>query len=134
MPTIRYEAGVEAMTFRGTADGFEIVVDRGEIGKPRSVDLLLLGLGSCTISTVNHYVQRKALPVEQVAVEVSADLNEKLNQYENIRVRLILGEAFDETDRRTLGNVAKTCRIHKTLTSNPQIDIAVESATAATAV
>ena len=128
MPKIRYQAGSQEATFRGTADGFEVIVDRGEIGKPRSVDLLLLGLGSCTISTVNHYVRRKNLPIEQVAVEVSADLNESLNCYENIRVALILGDAFTDTDRKTLANVARTCRIHKTLASNPQIEVAVEAA------
>ncbi len=129
MATIRYEAGSMESTFRGTADGFEVVVDRGEAGKPRSVDLLLLGLGSCTISTVNHYVRRKNLPIDQVAVEVSAVLNEKENCYENFRVTLELGEAFSETYRKTLANVAKTCRIHKTIISNPRIDIAVRSQT-----
>jgi uncharacterized OsmC-like protein len=128
MATIRFEAGARDATFRGTADGFQVIVDRGEIGKPRSVDLLLLGLGSCTISTINHYVSRKNLPIAQVAVEVSADLDEKNNCYENIRVTLQLGPAFSQTDRKTLANVAKTCRIHKTITSNPTIDIAVVDA------
>lgn len=132
MPKIRYQAGSQEATFRGTADGFEVIIDRGEIGKPRSVDLLLLGLGSCTISTVNHYVRRKNLPIEQVAVEVSADLNETLNCYENIRVALVLGDAFADTDRKTLANVARTCRIHKTLVSNPQIEVAVEAASPVT--
>jgi len=130
MATIRFEAGERDSTFRGTADGFQVVVDRGEIGKPRSIDLLLLGLGSCTISTINHYVSRKNLPIAQVAIEISADLDEKNNCYENIRVTLQLGPAFSQTDRRTLANVAKTCRIHKTIASNPGIDIAVVDAAA----
>ena len=126
MANIRFEAGPADSQFRGNADGFQVVVDRGEIGKPRSVDLLLLGLGSCTISTVNHYVRRKGLPIEEVAVEVSADLDEKRNCYENIRVELQLGESFSADDRKTLANVARTCRIHKTLVSTS--DIAVEIA------
>ena len=134
MAKIRFEAGEADSTFRGTADGFQVIVDRGEVGKPRSVDLLLLGLGSCTISTVNHYVRRKDLPIEQVAVEVSADLDEQQNCYENIRVTLLLGDAFSAADRKTLANVAKTCRIHKTLVSNPEITVTVaEKAGAETA-
>ncbi|MEK9661606.1 MAG: OsmC family protein, partial [Alphaproteobacteria bacterium] len=94
MATIRFEAGPGDSQFRGSADGFQVTVDRGEIGKPRSVDLLLLGLGSCTISTVNHYVRRKGLPIGEVAVEVSADLDDKRNCYENLRVELQLGDTF----------------------------------------
>jgi putative redox protein len=133
MPRIRFEAGSAESTFRGSADGFQVIVDRGEVGKPRSVDLLLLGLGSCTISTVNHYVRRKGLPIEQVAVVVAADLDEARNCYENIRVALLLGDAFSATDRKTLANVARTCRIHKTLVSQPEIAIEVGELTAADA-
>lgn len=134
MPKIRFEAGTAESTFRGAADGFQVVVDRGEIGKPRSVDLLLLSLGSCTISTVSHYVRRKGLPIGQIVVEVAADLNDARNCYENIRVTLLLGDAFSLSDRKTLANVAKTCRIHKTLVSGPEIALTVGelSAVAAT--
>jgi uncharacterized OsmC-like protein len=125
MATVRYQAGSAASTFRGTADGFEVVVDRGENGKPRSVDLLLLGHGSCTMSTLDHYVRRKGLPIEQVGVEVSADLNEKLNLYENLRVVLALGDAFSPTDRAAVVQVARTCRIHKTFASSPRIDVSI---------
>lgn len=125
MATIRFEAGPGASQFRGSADGFQITVDRGEIGKPRSVDLLLLGLGSCTISTISHYVRRKGLPIEDVAVEVTADLDESHNCYENLCVELQLGDAFTPEDCKTLVNVAKTCRIHKTLVSNPDIKVTI---------
>lgn len=131
MATIRFEAGERDATFRGIADGYEVIIDRGEVSKPRSVDFLLLGLGACTISTVNHYVRRKNLPVDQVAVEVSADLNEGQTCYENLRVKLILGDAFSQADRTAVANAAKTCRIHKTLVSAPQIavDVVEESLT-----
>lgn len=127
MAKVVVKGGDEPRQFVGDADGYEVIVDRGDIGKPRSIELFLMGLGTCTISTVDHFLRRKELPTEDLAVEVSSELDEVSNTYGDIRVTLHLSDAIPDDMQRIVRSVAKTCRIHKTIASAPEIEIAVGS-------
>lgn len=111
------------------ADGFEVSINQGESRSPRSIELVLLGLGACTVATVRHYMQRKGMPVSELGVEVASELDEKTNSYGDFKITLSVGDDFTESERQVLLQIAKTCRIHKTMISNLEIDIAL-SATA----
>ncbi|MFT5181155.1 MAG: putative OsmC-like protein [Alphaproteobacteria bacterium] len=126
MATVTLRGGDEPRQFIGDADGYQVVVDRGDIGKPRSIELFLLGLGTCTISTVDHFLRRKELPTDDLMVEVSSELDEVANAYGDIRIILHLSDAIPEDMQRIVRNVAKSCRIHKTITSAPEIEISAE--------
>jgi uncharacterized OsmC-like protein len=125
MATITFRAADEPQKFVGSADGYEVVVDRGEIGKPRSVELFLLGLGSCTISTINHYLKRKDLPTEGLSVEVSSDLIESENRYGDIRIKVSLHDSIPENVCKVVQGVARSCRVHRTIMAQPEIEITV---------
>lgn len=107
----------------GRAGEFSILLDSAEIDSPRSIELVMLGLGACTEATVRHYMQRKGLPTDQLGVEVSSTLNETTNAYEGFRVLLSLSDELTAAQRATILAVAKTCRIHKTLVAAPQVEI-----------
>ena len=109
----------------GRAGDFEVAIDRGEVSAPRSIELVMLGLGACTVATVQHYMNRKGMPVAGLGVEVSAELNKATNSYGDFRISLSLGDNFTESERQVLLGIARTCRIHKTLTSDLDIDIAL---------
>jgi len=125
MATVTVRGGDEPRQFLGDADGYQVVVDRGENGKPRSIELFLMGLGTCTISTVDHFLRRKELPTEDLAVEVSSELDEISNTYGDIRVTLHLSDKISKDMQRVVHDVAKTCRIHKTIKSAPEIEIEI---------
>ena len=111
--------------YSGEAGDFRITIDRAGKREPRSIDLVLLGLGTCTISTVAHYLERKGLSSRTLAVELSADFDEKQGCYRDFTVQLKIDDALPAELHKTLAAVAKTCRIHKTLASAPQVSVKV---------
>lgn len=106
-----------------SADDFQIMIERGEKRAPRSVDLLLFGLGACTISTVAHYMGRKGLPLDNLAVELSADLDEKENFYRDMTIKLQIDDRIPPEARTIILSIAKNCRIHRTLERGPHISL-----------
>ena len=127
MAKVTVRGGSEPRQFVGDADGYVVIIDRGEVGKPRSIDLFLMSLGTCTISTVDHFLRRKDLPTDGLAVEVSSELDKVSNTYGDIRLKLHLSDAIAEDMRRIVHGVAKSCRIHKTIAANPQIEIDIDT-------
>jgi uncharacterized OsmC-like protein len=116
--------------YSGAAGEFRINIDRTGNNVPRSIDLVLLGLGTCTISTVAHYMQRKGLTEDNLAVELSADLDEKGNLYKNLTVTLRVDDQIPQEIRKVILSVAKNCRIHRTLESSPHVTIELAEPTA----
>ena len=114
--------------FEGSAGDFEVAIDRGENSSPRSIELVMLGLGACTISTVQHYLHRKGMPVDGLAVEVTSELDSATNTYGDFKIELALDERFSQEQRDVILGIAKSCRIHKTLTSKQEIQIAATTA------
>ena len=117
--------------YTGTAGEFTINIQRAGNNVPRSIDLVLLGLGTCTISTVSHYMTRKGLPVDNLAVELSAEYDEKEGHYRDFAISLQVDESIPETMRKIIGSIAKTCRIHKTLDARPHVAIEITPAAGA---
>lgn len=116
--------------YSGVAGEFRINIDRSGNNSPRSIELVLLGLGACTISTVAHYMGRKGLSQENLAVELSADFDEKGSLYRNLAVILRVDDQIPQEIRKVLVGVAKTCRIHRTLASSPHVAIELAEPTA----
>ncbi len=109
--------------YEGEAGEFRISIDRTQNRSPRSIDLVLLGLGACTIGTIGHYLNRKGFPADSVDVELAAEFDEKEGLYRNFKVVLKVDERIPPDIRKVLAGIAKSCRVHKTLQSTPQIAI-----------
>lgn len=109
----------------GRAGDFEVAIDRGEVSAPRSVELVMLGLGACTVATVQHYMMRKGMPVTGLGVKITGELDPATNSYGDFKISLSVGDGFSEAERQVLLGIAKSCRIHKTLTTPHDIDIAL---------
>ncbi|MBI3434240.1 MAG: OsmC family protein [Proteobacteria bacterium] len=112
----------------GTAEDFHVSIERGERHAPRSIELVLLGLGSCTLGTIQHYLRRKNLPVDGLSVEVASELDEKENRYGPIKVVLGFSDAISDEQRVVLLGIARTCRIHRTFENMQKVAIELKEA------
>jgi uncharacterized OsmC-like protein/fermentation-respiration switch protein FrsA (DUF1100 family) len=97
---------------------------------PGPYDLLLAALGACTAMTVRLYAERKALPLDQIAVRLShgrihaADCEScetKEGLIDRIERTITLRGKLDQSQRQRLLEIADKCPVHRTLTS--EVDI-----------
>jgi uncharacterized OsmC-like protein/pimeloyl-ACP methyl ester carboxylesterase len=97
---------------------------------PGPYDLVLAGLGACTAMTLRLYAERKALPLDQVTVELShgkihaqdcADCETKEGMIDRIERAITLSGKLDAAQRQRLMEIADKCPVHRTLES--EVDI-----------
>jgi uncharacterized OsmC-like protein len=103
----------------------DLTIDRTEGEGPASVEFLLLSLGTCTYATVSHYMERKNLSIDPLAIKLSGERAES-GLYEKLQVKIVLNDQVPEDQKSTILNVAKTCRIHKSLHSSPEISVGIQ--------
>ena len=110
------------------ARGSRLVVDKlyadGREGMGfRPTELILSGIGACTMGTLLNFCENMKIPVEKFSVSVEGVRGTKPERIAEIRLRIEMTGDISEERRETLLRVAKGCRVHYTLTHAPEIHI-----------
>ena len=137
-------AAVTDVVVRGKATGFpqEVVVGPhrlvadeplsygGTETGPTPYDYLLTALGSCTSMTIGWYARKKNWPLDEVTVSLrhdkihASDCEEcetKAGKIDRIEMEIHLTGALSEEQHEKLIAVAAMCPVHRTLTSEINI-------------
>jgi uncharacterized OsmC-like protein/alpha/beta superfamily hydrolase len=102
---------------------------------PSPYDLLSAALGACTSMTLRMYAERRQLPVERIAVEVTHakvhadDCAEcvrtegatRIGMVDRFQRRLVLQGDLTDEQRAKLAEIADKCPVHKTLEASSVI-------------
>lgn len=119
---------IEAGPHRLVAD--EPVAAGGADAGPDPYGLLLASLGACTSMTLLLYARRKGWPLEGVEVELDharvhaddcAGCEDPGRFVDQVTRRIRMTGPLDATQIRRLGEIARKCPVHKTLSSGMRI-------------
>jgi len=124
-----FENDGKSQCYTGEAASGNLRLDRDRDTAPSSIEYLLFALGSCVIGTLRNYLVNKNIETRGLRVELTSAWDETSGTYRDIRVTIDCGQEPTDKMRRIFHNVAKSCRIHKTLANKPNIEIAVADAT-----
>ena len=118
-------------TGRHTLAGDEPAAVGGTDQGPSPYEFLLAALGACTAATLRMYADRKGWPLEEVEVRVThekihaadcADCETRDGRVDRIARHLTLAGPLDDAQRARLLEIANSCPVHRTLTSETRID------------
>ena len=127
----RYQQSIATGRHRLIAD--EPVDVGGLDSGPSPYDLLLAALGACTAMTLRMYADRKSIALEHVSVQLrhakihAADCQTcetSKGQVDRIERLITLDGDLDDATRARLLDIADKCPVHRTLTS--EVDIQTE--------
>ncbi|MHB1206163.1 MAG: OsmC family protein [Rhodospirillaceae bacterium] len=106
----------------------------GDDTAPAPHELLLAGLGACTVMTLKLYAARKQWPLEHVAVRLTRrkikasdcpDCRTTEGEVEEMTREITLTGPLDADIRAKLLDIADKCPVHKTLTGEIKIRTAL---------
>lgn len=109
------------------------VADGGEDTAPTPTELFVAGLVSCVAFYARRYLARHDLPTDGLRVTGDYDLVARPARVAGVRIDITLPAGVPEDRRDALIAVASHCTVHNSLTSPPDVTIALADATASAA-
>jgi putative redox protein len=104
-----------------------IIDDTAEAGGPgdgfRPSELLLGALGSCMMGTLITFARNTGIELEDLVMTLEDETAEHPERITGITMRMSLATDADDRRIRTLERVAAACKIHRTLTHRPELEL-----------
>jgi len=128
VPGTAYQTRIETEGLAITGD--EPVESGGDGLGPSPYELLLAGLGHCTVLTILLYARRKEWPLEQVVVRSTHErlvLNDSSSgelvkkKLERITQVIAIQGSISDEQRARLLEIAGKCPVHRTLSGQVEI-------------
>ena len=99
--------------------------DGGEDTGPTSTELFVASLASCVAFYARRYLNRHNLPTEGLAVEAEFHMGARPARVARIDVHLTIPADVPVERREALLAVASHCTVHNSLTTVPEISVAL---------
>ncbi|MEJ2642403.1 MAG: OsmC family protein [Desulfosarcinaceae bacterium] len=114
-------------------NGFKVPTDQAlESGEPGSApepyDLFVASLGTCAGIYALSFCQERKLSTEGLAIDVSAEKDEKSHLFTQITMEIALPADFPERYRKAICRTAGLCTVKRSLASPPTFDIRTKPA------
>jgi len=125
LASVVFENDGSSQQFTGVSAGGDIFIDRKAGIGPSSGEYLLFSLGSCVIGMLRNYLVAKDVEIDGLRVELVSEVDEETKAYEKIHIVIKSGSPLSDKLRAVFLNVAKTCRIHRTLEGGPEMSVEI---------
>lgn len=121
---------VAAVQFEASARGHKILSDQSREtgGSDRGMtppELLLSSIGACAGYYAAEYLRARSLPLEGLAITVSAEKALQPARLAAFRIAVEAPGAHDDKSRDGVLRAVKKCLIHNTMLNTPQFEIVV---------
>lgn len=128
--TITHEGG---LAFAANVRGHQLLTDQpvsagGEDRGPTPLELIGAALGTCIALYISQFCAAREISPAGLAVDVTGHKARAPYRMGSYDVRLTLPTALPPGLQEAALRVARTCAVHNTITSNPDIRIAHTSA------
>ncbi|HKW96546.1 MAG TPA: OsmC family protein [Bryobacteraceae bacterium] len=125
---------VKDVEFRVAARGHRVICDQplenaGSDAGMSPPEFLLTSLGTCAGYYAAQYLKTRSLPIEGLAVRVSAEKASAPARLSSFRIE-ITTPPLEERHREGVMRAVKSCLIHNTLLNPPVIDTMLRTADA----
>ena len=106
------------------------IPDGGEDTAPTPTELFVAGLVSCVGFYAGRYLARHNLPVDGLGVTGSFDMASRPARVASIRLDITLPAGVPDDRREALLAVASHCTVHNSLTTPPEVTVALVDSSA----
>jgi putative redox protein len=115
VPTLKIGQTVSFTNGTLVADGS--IAEGGDGAGPSPHELYDAALGACKAITIMWYARRKAIPVDDVSVDVTHDASQERAGHYIINAEIVVRGPLSEEQMAELRTVAEKCPVHKLMTA-----------------
>jgi putative redox protein len=114
-------------------NGFKVPTDQAlESGEPGSApepyDLFVASLGTCAGIYALSFCQERELSTEGLAIDISAEKDEKTHLFTQIDMEIVLPADFPERYRKAICRTAGLCTVKRSVANPPAFNISAKVA------
>jgi putative redox protein len=92
----------------------------------RPTELMVAALGGCLGKAIARYCQTIKAPSDGIELYLTYEMADEPRRVKSIVIDIELPEGFPEERKKAIMNVVKSCPVHNTLKTGPEIDVNID--------